>query len=103
MNEQVEIALELAAVLEDHADEIAATWAEIVRNRSDSRYQQIPLVELKTSTSRALLAFVEALKTGSPLALETYLHEVSLPQYLRQRGREASQRTAAPKQSTVRN
>jgi signal transduction histidine kinase len=78
MTEHPGIAQELATLLEDHADQIAETWAGKVHNLSDSRYRQILLSELKASTTRGVAAFIEALKSGSPQALDAYLTEVTL-------------------------
>jgi signal transduction histidine kinase len=78
MTENVEPAQDLAMLLELYQDEIAATWAKKAHNQPGSRYGQVPLVELKPSAARGLVAFINSLKTGSPLALEAYLREVSL-------------------------
>jgi signal transduction histidine kinase len=78
MERQVDKALDLVTLLERHQDEIVTAWAEKVHDLSDSRYGQVMLAELKASAFRGLVAFISGLKTGSPLALEAYLSEVSL-------------------------
>jgi signal transduction histidine kinase len=78
MSEQAEIEQELAALLEDHADDIARAWAGKVHNLPDSRYRQVLLTDLKASASRGVTAYIEALKSGSPQALDAYLTEIAL-------------------------
>lgn len=78
MSEQAEIEQELAALLEDHADDIARAWAGKIHNLPDSHYRQILLTDLKASASRGVNAYIEALKRGSPQTLDAYLTEVAL-------------------------
>jgi signal transduction histidine kinase len=78
MTGKVDQANDLARLLELHQDNIAATWAEKVHEKPSSRYRQIPLPELTASASRGLVAFIDALKSGSPEALDSYLTEVTL-------------------------
>lgn len=78
MTGNVEPAKDLATLLELYQDEITATWAKKAHNQPGSRFGQVPLAELKLSAARGLVAFINSLKTGSPLALEAYLREVSL-------------------------
>jgi signal transduction histidine kinase len=78
MTGNVEPAKDLATLLELFQDEITATWAKKAHNQPGSRFGQVPLAELKLSAARGLVAFINSLKTGSPLALEAYLREVSL-------------------------
>jgi signal transduction histidine kinase len=78
MEGQVDEALNLVTLLERHQDEIVTAWAEKVHDLPDSRYRQILLSDLKASASRGVTAFIEALKSGSPQALDAYLTEVAL-------------------------
>lgn len=78
MTGKVEQADDLAGLLELHQDKIATTWAEKAHKKPSSRYGQIPLPELTASASRGLAAFIDALKSGSPQALDSYLTEVTL-------------------------
>ncbi|MGB2909928.1 MAG: GAF domain-containing protein [Anaerolineales bacterium] len=66
------------SLLERHQEEIATSWAEMVRQIPGSQYQQRSLDEIRASTLQGVGAVIEALKTGSYTALETYLNEVSL-------------------------
>lgn len=78
MKGKVEQAKDLATLLGLHQVEIATTWAEKVHNQPGSCYGLVPLEEINASAARGLVAFIDRLKTGSSLALEAYLGEVSL-------------------------
>jgi len=80
--EQKDIAQELAALLGQHRDEIAAAWAEKVHQLPDSQYRELPLEDLLVSTRRGLGAMLEALDTGDYAALETYLADVCVTRLL---------------------
>jgi len=69
---------DLISLLEGHQEEIATSWAEMVRQIPGSHYRQLSLDEIRASTLRGVGAVIEALKTGSYTDLETYLNEVSL-------------------------
>jgi hypothetical protein len=68
----------LTALLEHHREEIAAAWAELVRQLPGSHYCARPPEELHASTMRGLDAIIQVLASGSSAALETYLTDVSL-------------------------
>ncbi len=67
----------LAGLLRDHQDEIAAAWAEQVRNLPNSRYGHYALDEVLTWLSRGVAAAIEALSTGSYEATEAHLGDIS--------------------------
>ena len=73
MDKQKQIAQELAALLKQHREEIALTWAEAIHQLPDSHYRDYPLQELHTSTLRGIDAVVETLATDSHAALEAYV------------------------------
>jgi PAS domain S-box-containing protein len=71
-------ASDLANLLCNHHDEIAALWAEEAHKLAGTRYSQRPLRELRASALRGVKAIVELLSTGSQQALEAYLEGVSM-------------------------
>ena len=68
----------LAVLLQRHQDEIAQAWAEKVHALSGTHYSERPIDEIHAWVSRALVAIVETLSTGSYQATEAYLTNVSL-------------------------
>jgi len=76
--EQKQATQGLAALLEQYHDEIATAWAKKVQQLPDSHYRELPLEDLRASTRRGLAAMIAALTTGSCVALEAYLIDVSL-------------------------
>ncbi len=65
------------ALLRRHQDEIANVWAEKAHSLLGTRYNQLPLCEIRASTSRGVAAVIEFLATGSWDTIETYLMNVS--------------------------
>jgi signal transduction histidine kinase len=74
--EHDEVGSELAAVVRQHQEEIAATWAEMLRSLPDSPYGDLPPHEVRSLTLRGLVAIVESLETGSHAVLEEYLAHI---------------------------
>ena len=73
MDEQKQIAQELAALLKQHQEGIALAWAEAIHQLPDSNYRECPLEELRASTVRGLDAVMEMLATNSHAALKVYI------------------------------
>ena len=68
----------LAALLDQHQDEIASTWAEMAHNLSGTRYAEHSVAEIRSWLPRGVAAAVETLSTGSFEAVEAYLRDISL-------------------------
>ena len=73
MDEQKQIAQELAALLKQHQEGIALAWAEAIHQLPDSNYRECPLEELCASAVRGLDAVMETLTTNSHAALKVYI------------------------------
>jgi two-component system nitrate/nitrite sensor histidine kinase NarX len=71
--ERDEAGSELAALLRQHQEEMAAAWAEMVRALPGSFCGDLPPHEVRSLTLRGLVAIVESLETGSHAVLEEYL------------------------------
>jgi len=67
---------ELAALLQDHEDEIVGAWARKIHSLPDSHYQQYPLEEVTQWTAQGLTAIIEAFTLGSNQVLEEYLKKI---------------------------
>jgi len=73
MGGQLEKVPGLAALLRDHRDEIAFTWARSIHTLPGTRYRQYPLDEILSWASRGIDAVIETFATGSHQATEDYL------------------------------
>jgi signal transduction histidine kinase len=78
MTESIEKPLGLTTCLADHQDEVATTWAEMVRQLPGSHYRARPLQEILEQTQRGLKAIISALSTGSNDPLENHVAEIGL-------------------------
>ena len=74
--ERDEAGSELAALLRQHQEEMAAAWAEMVRALPGSFCGDLPPHEVRSLTLRGLKAIVESLETGSHALLEEYLAHI---------------------------
>jgi len=74
--ERDEAASELAALLNQHQEEISKAWAEMVQALPGSPYSSLPPEDVRSLTLRGLEAIVESLETGSPAVLEEYLGDI---------------------------
>ncbi|HEX2924197.1 MAG TPA: histidine kinase, partial [Chloroflexota bacterium] len=71
-------AIDLATLLNSHRHEIAAGWADRVCRIPGTHYVELPTEELHDAALRCLDSFLEALRTGSYAAMDSYLIDVSL-------------------------
>ncbi|HJX38667.1 MAG TPA: GAF domain-containing sensor histidine kinase [Anaerolineae bacterium] len=67
---------ELAALLNQHEEEIATAWAELVQASPGSPYGSLSPEDMRSLTMRGLRAMVESLQTGSHDILEEYLADI---------------------------
>ncbi|MBN1138240.1 MAG: PAS domain S-box protein [Anaerolineae bacterium] len=67
----------LAALLSQHQDDIASTWAEMAHSLPGTRYAEQPVAELRSCLLRGVAAAVETLSTGSYEATEAHLRDMS--------------------------
>jgi signal transduction histidine kinase len=72
-SERDEVHSELAALLSQHQQEIAAAWAELVQASPGSQYYALPAQDVRSLTVWGLRAITESLETGSRVLLEEYL------------------------------
>jgi signal transduction histidine kinase len=77
MTNQKAITDNLAALLEQHTEEIAASWAEKTYRNARFRPGELWLDVLRTSTTLGLRSVIDALRTGSYASLEVYLADLS--------------------------
>jgi signal transduction histidine kinase len=71
-------AMELAGILQDHRQQITVSWAERAWLFPDFSYRSHAPEELRGWMGSNLAAVIEGLSTGSHVALDRYLTEVSL-------------------------
>jgi signal transduction histidine kinase len=74
--EHDEPCFKLAAVVKEHREEIAKTWAEMMQGLSGSTYIDLPLEEVRSLALREVEAMVESLETGSRTVLDDYLSHI---------------------------
>ena len=67
----------LAALLYQHQDDIATTWAEMAHNLPGTRYAEHSVAEIRSWLSRGVAAAAETLSTGSYETTEAHLGEIS--------------------------
>jgi signal transduction histidine kinase len=67
---------ELAALLQDHEDEIVGAWAKKVHSIPSSLYQQYPLEEITQWTVQGMAAIIESFGLGIFQVLEEYLNGI---------------------------
>jgi hypothetical protein len=70
------VGAQLAALLNQHQDEIATAWAEMVRGLPGSPYGEVPSEEVDSLTVRGIGAMVESLGSGARAALDEYLADI---------------------------
>jgi signal transduction histidine kinase len=73
---------ELAALIQDHEDEIVGAWARKVRSIPSSLYQQYPLEEVMQWTAQGLTAIIKSFDLGSIRILEEYLNGIAYTRLL---------------------
>jgi signal transduction histidine kinase len=74
--EHDEVGSELSALLRQHQEEIAATWAEMLRGLPGSPYGDLPPDGVRSLALRGLGALAKSLETGSLDVLDEYLAHV---------------------------
>jgi signal transduction histidine kinase len=67
----------LVALFRRYQDKIANVWAEKVHSLPGTRYNQLPLREIRASTLRGVAVVIEFLATDSWDAMDAYLMDVS--------------------------
>lgn len=77
MTNQVESALQLAELLEQHQEELVTAWAERIATQGDTHYALQSWEELCAATRRGVQAMCNALRTSAPDALDGYLAHLS--------------------------
>jgi signal transduction histidine kinase len=73
---------ELAALIQDHEDEIVGAWARKVHSIPSSLYQQYPLEEVMQWTAQGLTAIIKSFDLGSIRILEEYLNGIAYTRLL---------------------
>lgn len=69
---------QLAALLEQHIDEVADAWAQMTYQNASFRPSDSWIDMLRTSAKQGLEAIIETLKTGSYISLKVYLSRLNI-------------------------